>query len=433
MLPCMTDTALHERPFDAFLSHAHADSAVVGKLHAWLEQAGLKIWFDATHLPAGGLIGTELGSAMAQCRAALVVISKASVESGWVRDEWNQALVERNRKTTRDFRLIPIRIDDCALPEFLEATKFVDMVGRMDELSAWADILDALVGEATDLDARRPLDLYISRSWQSGREQVLPDQVLARLNEPELRLIGDSPDWPTFSGDRIRAIMRSCAGVVCVIPKRPRTADNDKLKYFIREARTAIQLGLPLLVIAETDADLPADLTIALRAGEDGVDAHPDLASELSEALQDFVARCRARPRGGHVFLATDFDDASRQRNQILRRMIQRCSGLTCVVGEQVGGDAVHSTIMGLIRDAVWVLADISGNNLNTCIEAGAACGAGVPCTLVARKPYQQQAFMLRGMELRTYASDIELLAMAHQAARAYRRKVLQAKAPIAP
>lgn len=422
----MADIPLRERPFDTFLSHAHADKAVVDRVHAWLERAGLKVWYDATHLGAGAKIASELGQAIAQCRSALVVMSRASVESGWVEDEWNLASVERNRKATRDFRVIPLRLEDCELPRFLESTKWVDLVGRLDDVAAWAEVLDAMAGDDTDLDAVRPLDVYVSRSWQLGREQTLADQVLARLAAPDLRLIGDSPEWPSFSGDRIRSIMRSCGGVVCIIPNRPRSADNDRLKYFIREARTAGQLGLPLLVVAEDGADLPADLPVRLRAGADGVNAHPALAADLAEGVEEFLERCRSRPRAGHVFLATDFDEASRSRNHLLRRVIQRCSGLRCVVGEQVGGDSVHSSIISLIRDAVWVLADVSGNNLNTCIEAGAACGAAVDCTLVARKPYQQQPFMLRGMELKAYDDAVDLLAIAHRAARAYRRKVLR-------
>lgn len=421
----MTDTPLRDRPFDTFLSHAHADKAVVDRLHDWLSKAGLKVWYDAVHLGAGAKISTELGRAMAQCRSALVVMSCVSVDSGWVEDEWNLATVECNAKATRQFRVIPIRIEDCEVPSFLKATKWVDMVGRMDKISAWAEVLDAIAGVVGNPDAYRPLDVYVSRSWQPGREQVLADQIQARLNAPDLRLIGDSPEWPNFSGDRIRSIMRSCAGVVCVIPNRPRSADNDKLKYFIREARTAVQLGLPLLILAECGAELPPDLDVRLRANGNAMDPHPELAQDLDDAVQDFLELCRARPRTGQVFLATDFDETSRERNQLLRRAIQRATGLQCVVGEQMGGDTVHSSIIRLIRDAVWVLADISDNNLNTCIEAGAARGAGVDCTLVARKPYLQQPFMLRGMELRTYDTAIDLLAIAYSAARPYRRKVL--------
>lgn len=284
----MADIPLRDRPFDAFLSHAHADKAVVDVLYRWLERAGLKVWYDAIHLGAGAKIATELGQAIARCRSVLVVMSQASVDSGWVEDEWNLASVERNNKATRDFRIIPIRIEDCQVPRILVATKWVDFVDRMDDITAWSDLLDAITSGGTDLDAVSPLDLYISRSWKSGREQPLGDQVLARLQAPNVRLIGDSPDWATFSPDRIRSIMRSCSGVVCIIPNRPRTIDDDKLKYFIREARTAARLGLPLLVIAETGADLPKDIPVQLFANGQGIVGQPDLESELIATLEDF-------------------------------------------------------------------------------------------------------------------------------------------------
>lgn len=421
----MTDLPLRDRPFDTFLSHAHADRQAVDRLHAWLQRAGLAVWYDATHLGAGVKLVSELGRVIPQCRSALVVLTRQSVASPWVEDEWNLATVQRNHPASRAFRVIPLRIDDCEVPPFLAATKWVDMAGRLDEPEAWAEVLDAMAGDEPDPAQQQAMDIYVSRSWQPGREQLLADAVLARLPATGLRLIGDSPDWPSFSGDRIRAIMRSCTGVVCVVPRRERSADNDRLKYFIHEARTAWQLGLPLLLVAEEGTALPPDLAPQLLASGDGLDGQPAQQAMLDAALRDFLESCGQRPRAGHVFLATPFDELSRQRSRLLRRAIQRCTGLRCVVGEQVGGDTVQSTLIGLIRDAVWVVADVSGNELNTCIEAGAARGAGVDCTLVARKPYQQQPFMLRGMELKTYDDTVDLLAIVHRAARAYRRKLL--------
>lgn len=417
---------LRQRPFDTFLSHAHADKNAVDRLHAWLEQAGLQVWYDAVHLPAGARIATELGRAIPQCRSALILMSPASVASGWVEDEWNLACTERNRADAREFRVIPVRIEDCEVPDFLQSTKWVDLAGeRRSDAAALTELLEALSGETGELDtADPPLDLYVSLSWKVGREQALARRVLRCLERPGLRLIGDSPDWPSFSGDRVRSIMRSCAGVLSIIPNRPRTADDDRLKHFIREVRTAQQLRLPLLLVAEQGADLPADLPVSCRA--DGGEGQP-VPAELEDLAQDFIDQCRSRPRAGHIFLAVDFDAEHRSRNLTLRRLIQRAAGLRCVLGEQVRGDAVHSTLIQLIRDAVWVLADISGNNLNTCIEAGVARGAGVDCTLVAAGPYRQQPFMLRGMELQVYGSDSELLAQAYRAARAYRRKLLSA------
>lgn len=421
----MAHLPLRERAFDTFLSHAHADKALVDRIHGWLLHAGIQVWYDATHLAPGEPIASALGEAIGQCRSVIVVLSKASVASGWVKDEWNQAAVERNRHggdAARGFRIIPLRLEDCAVPPFLEATKWVDLAGRLDELNAWAELLDALADGSAETDARRPFDLYLSCSWRDGREQQLVQAVLPRFGAPDLRLIGDSPNWPNFNGNRVATLMRSCCGVVALIPNRPRSADRDELKHFIAEARLAARLQLPLLLLAEDGAELPSDLQSALRLSASGKAPDPE---RLEDELQGFLERCRARPRAGQVFLAVDFDAALRPRNELLRRLVQRCTGLHCVLGEQIGGDAVQRAIIAMIRQSVWVLADISDNPLNTCIEAGAALGADVECTLLAREPYQKPPFMLRGPELKLYRDELDLLAIVHRSAREHRRRVI--------
>ena len=408
--------------FDTFLSHAHADKAVVDRVHAWLVRAGPEVWYDATHLSPGAEIAAELGNAIPLCRTAIVVLSRASVESGWVEDEWSLASLERNRKTS-GAPPDPSHRGLCgaALPG---GHQMGGSVGRMDDLTAWAELLDALVGENVDLEVQRALELYVMQLG-AGREQALVELVLPRLRAPDVRLIGDSPNWPDFNGNRVKTLMRSCGGVVCIIPNRVRSADKDELKHFISEARTAVNLGLPLLVVAESGADLPPDIPVSLRLDGSGQPPSADAAAELDEDVQALLERCRQRPRAGQIFLAVEFEDALRQRNELLRRMIQRSTGLPCAVGEQIGGDTVQRAIIQLVRQAVWVLADVTGNPLNTCIEAGAALGADVECTLLARQPYVRPPFMLRGPELKLYENDIDLLAIAHREARLHRRRVI--------
>jgi hypothetical protein len=49
----VTDRPIHERDYRAFLSHAHADKALVDQLHDLLARsAGLPIWYDSTSLQA---------------------------------------------------------------------------------------------------------------------------------------------------------------------------------------------------------------------------------------------------------------------------------------------------------------------------------------------------------------------------------------------
>jgi len=102
----MAEVPLRERRFDAFLSYSHADKAVVDQVHAWLVRAGLEVWYDGTHLPAGSMVASELGSAISQCRAALIVLSPQAVESGWVEEEWNRGWTSGSQQaiSPRDLR-----------------------------------------------------------------------------------------------------------------------------------------------------------------------------------------------------------------------------------------------------------------------------------------------------------------------------------------
>ncbi len=116
----------HKRDFQAFLSHAHADKAIVDRLYAWLKDtAGIPVWYDAANLPTGTMIGTYLSEAITDCRSLIIVLSKASVQSGWVKEEYNAALGQRTQFP--DFRIIPIRVEECEEPGFLQTTKWLDI------------------------------------------------------------------------------------------------------------------------------------------------------------------------------------------------------------------------------------------------------------------------------------------------------------------
>jgi hypothetical protein len=120
-----------KRPFDTFISHAHIDKkSIVDRLDFWLNNVcKIKAWYDDRDLPPGAQIATELSSAVIKCRSMIIILSKNSVESGWVKEEF--AAAANQRAATRGaFRIIGVRIEeDCQVPVWLETTKFVDIPG----------------------------------------------------------------------------------------------------------------------------------------------------------------------------------------------------------------------------------------------------------------------------------------------------------------
>jgi TIR domain len=114
------------RLYRAFLSHAHADKNFVNELHKWLsEDAGIPIWYDSYSLATSSTISTDIANAITQCRTMIIVLSKASIKSGWVEEEYNAAIGQRAKY--KQYRIIPIRIEDCEIPGFLQTTKWIDI------------------------------------------------------------------------------------------------------------------------------------------------------------------------------------------------------------------------------------------------------------------------------------------------------------------
>ena len=76
---------------DVFISYAREDRSIAQALARDLEGRGYRVWWDAE------LVGSDdfqevILAALAKARAAVVIWSKASVKSNFVRDEARYAL-----------------------------------------------------------------------------------------------------------------------------------------------------------------------------------------------------------------------------------------------------------------------------------------------------------------------------------------------------
>jgi hypothetical protein len=97
-----------------FVSHSSADKQFVRRLAADLLAEGLPVWLDQWELDLGDSLVDRIHSAINSSDSFLLVISKASNESGWVREEV-QAALKREAELGRRL-LIPVLIDTSAPP-----------------------------------------------------------------------------------------------------------------------------------------------------------------------------------------------------------------------------------------------------------------------------------------------------------------------------
>lgn len=92
-----------------FVSHASDDAPTVASICKLVECHGFRVWVSFRDIPAGSNWDLAIEAALRQSSCIVVICSRSSVASSYVRAEVEEAL--RQDKT-----VIPIIIDDCELP-----------------------------------------------------------------------------------------------------------------------------------------------------------------------------------------------------------------------------------------------------------------------------------------------------------------------------
>jgi uncharacterized protein YjbI with pentapeptide repeats len=96
--------------YDCFISYSSKDEDFVRRLHADLQNNGVRCWFAPEDMKIGAQILDTLDLAIRHHDKMLLVLSEASIASEWVEDEINAAF-EKERQHG-GVVLFPVRIDD---------------------------------------------------------------------------------------------------------------------------------------------------------------------------------------------------------------------------------------------------------------------------------------------------------------------------------
>ncbi|MEP7314993.1 MAG: toll/interleukin-1 receptor domain-containing protein, partial [Pseudomonadota bacterium] len=112
---------------DIFLSYNREDQATAGLFAAALGHAGFDVWWDAT-LRSGEAYDEVTEKALRDAKAVVVLWSKKSVVSRWVRAE--ATLADRNKT------LLPVMIEPCDRPIMFELTQTAELIGWQGDAAA---------------------------------------------------------------------------------------------------------------------------------------------------------------------------------------------------------------------------------------------------------------------------------------------------------
>ena len=99
--------------YSCFISYASKDHAFAERLHADLQNKGVRCWFAPEDMKIGDRLRPRIDETIRVYDKLLLVLSKTSVASQWVEQEVETALArERQQGTTI---LFPVRIDNTVM------------------------------------------------------------------------------------------------------------------------------------------------------------------------------------------------------------------------------------------------------------------------------------------------------------------------------
>jgi hypothetical protein len=155
-----------------FLSHNHMDKPFVRTLAQDLRALGVRVWLDEAELKVGDSLIAKVSAAIDEMQFLGVVLSPNSVNSRWVKEELNQALVRQ--LSERDASVLPIMLADCNVPGFLRDKLYADFRDSGDYDDALKGLVESMGVEFTKGQMATITDPFAERLARVGSLYARP-------------------------------------------------------------------------------------------------------------------------------------------------------------------------------------------------------------------------------------------------------------------
>jgi len=120
------------RPAEIFLSHASADRELADRLAGILRRHNLPVWYSPTEMVGAQQWHDEIGDALGRCDWFVVLLTRASVESMWVKRELLFAL-QQDRYANHILPLLAEPCDYGRLSWVLPSLQRIDLQADFEE------------------------------------------------------------------------------------------------------------------------------------------------------------------------------------------------------------------------------------------------------------------------------------------------------------
>jgi hypothetical protein len=149
-----------------FLSYDHSDELLGGQIRGLLSKAGIRCWYDRVDLQPGASFIGGIEAAIKEFDYLGVVLSRASVNSPWVKAEVDLALTYELE--SGQVRLIGVRADDCEPSGFLRVKHNFDL--RPDLREGVARVAEFLKGETPDIS--HPQQMVLAQTVEDADDKL---------------------------------------------------------------------------------------------------------------------------------------------------------------------------------------------------------------------------------------------------------------------
>ena len=323
-----------------FLSYSRKESAKAQRFCEWLEREGHDVWRDEDDIGGGASFSSEIEKALEDCDAVLVLWSRNSAQSAWVRDE---AGFGRDKG-----KLIPFSLDGTEPPLGFRQYQSIDLSKwrRQAEPPAAGRIRNAIarLGEVAAPTPRK--DGNHRRSLPTIPRTLLAGGVLVLLVVAFLSLFV----WKNWTGER---------GITIVVSESPNSPDRATAADYANVAAADMAAFLPTRfdgakVIAPGNAGRTRGYRIEVAANRRGQSA------DASLTLSDRDGRSILWSKTWNVQDVSGVD----LRQEISRFASRAALCLTDAVGgsERLARPALDVFVSGCVGfiDSTWSFAQLS-------------------------------------------------------------------------
>lgn len=130
-----------------FISHTNTDKSLVEPIAIKLSSVfgQENVFYDSWSIQPGDGIINEMNEGLSKCKFFFFFVSKKSLDSGLVKLEWQNALMKSAKE---EIKFIPVKLDDCNMPEILLQNLYLDLNGNGFEVVV-RQMIDVVNGKNT--------------------------------------------------------------------------------------------------------------------------------------------------------------------------------------------------------------------------------------------------------------------------------------------